>query len=254
MPYREADPREPAPTTTVVWWVELDGRCPAPVSLSRILSGDELERGAGYRFARDRDRFVVARAVLRMILGECLGVDPAEVPLSHGPFGKPEVPLGADGSRLFFSVAHSGGLAFFAVSRAAEVGIDVERVRPAVFESAWAPMWLSCEERMLLEQVADPWWRQQAMFDLWTRKEAFLKGLGCGHRLPLHTVRVPFGSAGAAHVAGAGGGGLDLGGWSVSSLNLGPGLSGALASCGGETRVVLRQFMVREGGVEPPRV
>ncbi len=76
------------------------------------LSDDERERAARFRFDLHRDRFVVCRGNLRELLGERLGVAPAEVEFSYGASGKPET------RGVEFNVSHSESRALIAISRA----------------------------------------------------------------------------------------------------------------------------------------
>ena len=93
-----------------------------PEAFAPFLSADERARAARFHHAPDRDRFVVRRGLLRRLLGERLGIDPASVPLAPGPAGKPSLSW-ADLRRLGmasadgppgFNLARSGGLALFA--------------------------------------------------------------------------------------------------------------------------------------------
>jgi 4'-phosphopantetheinyl transferase len=71
--------------------VRLDRSIETVERLTLILSRDERERAARYRFKRDATRFLVGRAALRSILGEHLGIDPERVRLTCGAHGKPEL-------------------------------------------------------------------------------------------------------------------------------------------------------------------
>jgi 4'-phosphopantetheinyl transferase len=76
-----------------------------------------------------------------------------------------------------FSLAHTAGLAVLAVARV-EVGVDIERIAgPDVLEAA--RLALSDDERARMADWA-PGDAPAAFLDLWTRKEAYLKGIGLG--------------------------------------------------------------------------
>jgi 4'-phosphopantetheinyl transferase len=62
-----------------VWRAALDVPAPRVRALESLLSPDERQRAARYGFARDRRRFVAARATLRLLLGRYLEIDPASV-------------------------------------------------------------------------------------------------------------------------------------------------------------------------------
>jgi 4'-phosphopantetheinyl transferase len=96
-------------------------------ALSNILSDDERQRASRYRFARDKERFTAARAMLRRILAAWLDVPPHQVSFTSSPNGKPAV---ANSQVLQFNLSHSGELAVYAVSASRRIGVDIEQIRP----------------------------------------------------------------------------------------------------------------------------
>jgi 4'-phosphopantetheinyl transferase, N-terminal len=73
---------------------DLDVSAEAIESACGLLSPDERARAARLVFARDRDRFTAARAFLRRLLGEILGVPPARIEFVYGARGKPALAPG----------------------------------------------------------------------------------------------------------------------------------------------------------------
>ncbi|MFI1033764.1 4'-phosphopantetheinyl transferase family protein [Streptomyces sp. NPDC020951] len=143
----------------------------------------------------DRARFLVGCALSRLLLGELLDVPPAEVPLRRacprcgGPHGKVRLDArdspGAPAS-YEFSVTHSGALVGVAVCRGgqgAQVGLDVEDADGFVDVENAARTALSGAELAALHALP-PAERQPAFLRVWTRKEAVLKALGVGLRVP----------------------------------------------------------------------
>src|SRR6184192_3889038 len=90
--------RTPATGEVHVYTGDLDAE-PADGS---VLSDDECERAARFRFDRDRRRFVAGRSALRSLLASYLDADPVEVAFGYGPQGKPFV----SNSTLSFNVSH----------------------------------------------------------------------------------------------------------------------------------------------------
>jgi 4'-phosphopantetheinyl transferase len=72
-----------------------------------------------------------------------------------------------------------------------EVGVDVEEHRAAVDVEGLAPRLCAPPELEALRALA-PAARRVAFFELWTRKEALLKAVGCGLGLPLPEVELAF--------------------------------------------------------------
>jgi 4'-phosphopantetheinyl transferase len=167
----------------------LDLRPPAVEALSRRLCEAEQRRAARFRFARDRRRFIVARALLRELLARRLGAAPEAVQLAYGARGKPRLapPLAASG--WCFNLAHCAELALYAFARNREVGIDLEEVRAFAEADAVAARFFSrCENAAYC--ALDPHARPLGFFNCWTRKEAVVKALGDGLHMPLDSFDV----------------------------------------------------------------
>jgi 4'-phosphopantetheinyl transferase len=159
---------------------------PAPIlrALFHLLSTDECERAARFRFKKDRERFIVARAVLRIILSHYLKLEPAQLRFTYNHYGKPAL-VGTPGdTRLCFNLSHSNSLALFAFTSDRRVGLDLEYVRE---DFAWAEIAeLFFSEREIKMLRALPASMQAAgFFNCWTRKEAYLKAIGEGVSFPL---------------------------------------------------------------------
>jgi 4'-phosphopantetheinyl transferase len=144
------------------------------------LSPTERHRARRFRFERDRRRFIVARGRLREELAARLGVRPERVALEYGENGKPRLA----GRELHFSVSHCDDVALLAFSKDAEIGVDVEAIRPVREADAIATQFFTPAERAAYLALA-PRRRLLGFLRLWTRKEAFVKALGSGFSLPL---------------------------------------------------------------------
>jgi len=167
-----------------VWRAFLDLPPHRVEKLARTLSSDEVRRAEHLFFSVDRLRFTVARGVLRIILGSYLGIPPDEVAFAYGPHGKPALPPEFDEGRLHFNVAHSLGLALYAVARDREVGVDVEWMRPQpVSRSVAARFFAPIEVERLAALPEES--QGEAFYRCWTRKEAYIKARGEGLSLPL---------------------------------------------------------------------
>ena len=84
---------------------------------------------------------------------------------------------------LSLSVTHSAGCLVIAVCGKGRVGVDVERRRPVGQFEALCRRFLSpqeAEEILALHRCH----RLEAFFRVWTRKEAYLKALGCPVGVP----------------------------------------------------------------------
>ena len=167
-----------------VWCASLDVPWAQLERMARSLSGDERNRAARFHFERDRQRFIAGRAVLRAILGRYLDAEPGVLELRYAAHGKPYLAEGFDGGSLRFNLSHCRGLALYAVTRGREIGIDLEAVQALVDAEAIAKRFFSPRENAALQAIPARH-RALAFFNCWTRKEAYVKGLGDGLIHPL---------------------------------------------------------------------
>jgi len=159
-----------------VWCVSVKSMERRLEYLSSLLTVDEIRKAKAYRFERHRQRFCIARGMLRALLGEYLGCAGARVTFSQGAEGKPAL-AGRSGRPLHFNVSHSADLVVYSFCHDAEVGADVEYLdrsldRNLVVNRAFSQAEL---ESYYAAPLSD---RLRTFFQIWARKEARLKARG----------------------------------------------------------------------------
>jgi 4'-phosphopantetheinyl transferase len=156
---------------------------------SEVLAPEECMRADNYRFDLDRERFIVCRAATRKLLAKVAEVEPRDIVFEKTRFGKPFVSAPTKAKRFHFNVSHSGGFAAIAITSLAEVGVDVEEMRPDVdlIEIA-RHSFASCEYDWLAALSETD--RAEVFYRMWTLKEAALKAIGTGFMTPLEYVKV----------------------------------------------------------------
>jgi 4'-phosphopantetheinyl transferase len=197
----------------------------ALTSLTRLLSAEERQRAARFRFDVHRRRYVSGRGQLRRILAHYTGVAPEALVFFYGAQGKPSV------EGIEFNLSHSGDVGVVALTRAAPVGVDVERIRAMDDLDGMARISFSSDERHNLQGLsgAD---KQEAFFRCWTRKEAYVKATGDGLGMPLDSFDVDLGDRPAPiRVASR------RSVWFTLPLALGDGIAGAIAIAGSDWRI-----------------
>jgi 4'-phosphopantetheinyl transferase len=173
-----------------VWRAALSVPLAELSELREVLSPDERSRAARFRFPRDRDRFIAARALLRRLLARYTGERPERLRLTTGPFGKPRLDAQLGGGRVEFNMSHSGAVALYVFAEGRRVGIDVERVLSvAEDDERLSGLWLSAAEVAEMSAMGAVA-RARAFHSLWTRKEAYVKARGEGLSLAPDRVRV----------------------------------------------------------------
>lgn len=214
-----------------VWRADLDPPAPRLKTLRDTLSSDELERADRFHFQRDRDHFIAARGLLRVILGRYLGRGPDELTFYYGPNGKPYLAHTTNGNGLSFNLSRRDGLALYAITRGREVGIDLELIRADLEPEKIAEQFFSPRELVVL-QAAPTDMRQEAFFALWTCKEAYVKATGTGLTFPLNQFSVLSATNGSEVLLSIEKDLEEAARWSLRELSTAPGYSAALAVAG----------------------
>jgi 4'-phosphopantetheinyl transferase len=169
------------PGTCEVWWASTAWLRPWHAGL---LSDGERARRAGLWEEGHRAQYTVAAALLRLVAAPLTGGSAAEVvvdrtcPSCGRQHGRPRLP----GTGLHASISHSGVTVAVAVSRAGEVGVDVQRVADDSVQEL-SPLVLAESEAGYVAVARD-------FFTYWTRKEALVKATGDGVTVPLPQVVV----------------------------------------------------------------
>lgn len=194
--------------------------------LARTLSTEE--RARAQRFYRDehRHRFVVARGVLRCLLGRYLELDANDVAFAYGPYGKPDIDDAQNNARVSFSVSHSHAWVVCAFVRERRIGIDIEH-RAGDRHDSLVDHVLSESERRRFAYLPGTE-RAAAFLDIWTRKEAYLKAIGTGLAMAPTDIEIALDHDGAQPMVRTATGPV-LACWSIRDIRLDDAYAGALA-------------------------
>ena len=192
---------------------------------SRVLSPDEIERARRYQFDRDRRRFTLARASLRLLLSKYLRTKPEQIVFNYGKHGKPF--LVDPSSAIQFNVSHSEEMALIAVAHGREVGVDIEFLRSLTDQEQLLTTNFSSREVAAFRSLPS---RQQqaAFFAGWTRKEAYLKARGDGLSIPLDSFTVSLGPDEPAALLEVQTDPQETARWSMKNLSVAAGYAAAL--------------------------
>jgi 4'-phosphopantetheinyl transferase len=216
------------PDEVHVWRAALDQTASCVRSLWQTLAMDERARAERFRFQKDREHFIVARGLLRALLGRYLAMEPSQLRFSYSLHGKPALAWDSGGDGLRFNVSHSHRLALFAISYGRELGIDVERIRAGVASEQTAERFFSPSEVAVLCSLPSHL-RTTAFFHCWTRKEAYIKARGEGLSLHLDQFAVSLAPGEPPALLSTQQGPHEAWRWSLQELNPGPGYVAALA-------------------------
>jgi 4'-phosphopantetheinyl transferase len=143
-----------------------------------LLSDEERDRWRRFRSERDRDTFALAHALLRTTLTELGDREAADWRFDTGPHGKPALATGVSSRPLSFNLSHAHGMIACAVALDAQVGVDVESLSRVSDCRRIASRYFSPREVAQIESAGED--LTTRFFELWTLKEAFIKGIGVG--------------------------------------------------------------------------
>lgn len=179
-----------------VWCASLvqpsDGLC-------ELLSQDERARADRFYFDRDRNRFILSRGLLRMIIGCYLDINPTQIQFCYGPHGKPALQTSFQNRTFYFNLSHSKDLVLFAFSWDHQVGIDIEYLRPISEAEYIADHFFSYNESTLIRTINTKD-KLDAFFKIWTSKEAYLKATGGGLTESLSEIDISLTSTDSTHI------------------------------------------------------
>ena len=224
-----------------IWRTSLDRPRAEVQHLQKSLSADEHAKCARFRHPEDRDRFIVARGLLRVMLGHYLGRQPTQVHFRYGPHGKPEVAGESEIDTIRFSLSHSQGTALYAFALGREVGVDLEGVRPHPMDEQIAQHYFSRGENETLRNLP-PGDRHRAFLHFWTRREAYLKARGDGLTVLPRLANLSLVPGEPVGLAGADEDSQQAPRWFLTELDLGPAYIAALVVEGEDCRLVCGQW------------
>jgi 4'-phosphopantetheinyl transferase len=212
-----------------IWSLYLPDHREETAACRDLLDGDELDRAGKFIASSDAERFILCRGLLRKLLAGRLQTDPATLRFSRTPNGKPFL----ENSLLEFNVSHSRDRLLIAMTQGRAVGVDIEFRRDGLSLHAIAKRWFSPEENAFFTAAEHP---QRAFFEIWSKKEAYVKALGTGVYKALNTFSVP--SGGESLMPGSGGEPR----WFFKILEIDPGYAAAVVSEAPACPVRLRNF------------
>lgn len=174
-----------------VWCASLEQPASRVEQLRQILSAEELSRADRFYFEQHKKRFIVGRGLLRTILGRYLGIEPSRVQFSYGAHGKPALEAIPGESTLQFNLSHSQDIALYGVTCDRLIGVDIEYIRPMSDAEQIVERFFAATENAVFRALPTTQ-KQEAFFNCWTRKEAYLKACGDGLARSLNHIEVSF--------------------------------------------------------------
>jgi len=209
--------------------------------LEDLLAADEIKRAGQFHFHKDRIHFITARGLLRIILGRYLDVPPDKLRFCYNAYGKPALAPEFSARGLRFNISHSHDLVLYAVTAGREVGVDIEHIKAYAADDPLAGQFFSPRELVELRALPQGT-QQQAFFNCWTRKEAYIKAVGKGLSIDLDDFDVSFRPGEPAALLRVSGDAQEAARWALREITPAAGYVGALAVEGHDWRLQCWQW------------
>lgn len=170
-----------------VWLLPIDGwdyNAVTESGITELLSAEEQLRLQRFRPVMKKVEFIASRLLLRHLLRTYTEWNIKEIEAIADDMGRPFWFLEGKPIALFFSLSHTKNMICCSVSRHKEIGCDIELLQPRKYQQELATRVFSEKEQQFYHKLP-----QQAQSEFfyrsWTLKEAFVKALGQGLRIPL---------------------------------------------------------------------
>lgn len=149
-----------------------------------LLSDEERSRAERFMFDRDRNRYIAAHALCRLMLSRLsLNPDsnyqPHEWLFGEEEKGRPYITNNDQPCGLDFNISHTIGMVGCAVSNSGRVGLDLEpKDRSVNLEALADKQFAKLEQQQFY--AAPNAEKADSFFEFWTLKEAYIKVTGKG--------------------------------------------------------------------------
>jgi 4'-phosphopantetheinyl transferase len=135
--------------------------------LASLLDAQERDRARRLRIDADRKAYVLAHALLRALVAAESGLDAEAIHIAHDVRGRPFIERAPE---LHVSMSHHRDAVACAATRAAPVGVDIERIAGKPVDAGLLGAFVVTHEAVTERQF----------FFQWTALEAFWKACGTG--------------------------------------------------------------------------
>jgi 4'-phosphopantetheinyl transferase len=158
-----------------IWKIPISSNLKLISKFSDILSGKEQRRAERYHQQKDKDRFILSRIALRILIGKYSGIPPHTIIFAEGINKKPFAE-NINLKNFQYNLSHAENFIVIAFSKS-EIGIDIEKVdKNFSFKEILEQNFSDGEIAFIKNSNAS----SDNFYLLWTRKEALLKATSKG--------------------------------------------------------------------------
>lgn len=140
------------------------------IRLDNVLVPEELQKAERFLHQQDRQRYIVRKHVLRLLLAQFLSLSPLKIDFQLTANKKPSV------QGIQFNVSHSKNCVLIVIA-SSPAGVDIEYIDPLFQFEEMMELCFNREEEEFIRKSPH---HLINFYTLWTRKEAILKATGEG--------------------------------------------------------------------------
>lgn len=168
-----------------VWSFDLSYYKLDEINWKNYLTSKDIMQSKTLFYKEARAKFIIRHGIRNILIQKYTGLLAPKIEFEFSPHGKPTL---VDSS-LQFSTSSSNSKTLIAFTRGANLGIDVEAIKPIPHLDDLVAYGFSPQEQTEFS-ILPPEIKPEIFFHIWTQKEAFLKAIGKGLAIPPQAVTV----------------------------------------------------------------
>ena len=159
----------------------------------KILNIEEQKHANSFNFTKDRNRYIIARSVLRILLEKYLkNIQKEELLFDRTKYGKPYLCDLINLHNIKFNLSHSYDYIVYAFTKNNNVGVDIEFINRDIVIEDIIENSCSEQEKLLLNDLNKDD-KCNTFYKFWVIKEAIVKAMGVGMSFDLRCISVNLG-------------------------------------------------------------
>lgn len=164
-----------------LYFLQINETIDEPIFLQmlELLSPEKREQIKRYRFDLDKKLSLYSEALVRILACQFLNISNKDITFVKSSFGKPYI---QEYSNFHFNISHTKSAIAVIISDKS-IGVDIEAIREA--DMLIANRFFTDDEIRYITEANE--YKNKRFFEIWTKKEAYIKYIGKGLSIPLNS-------------------------------------------------------------------
>lgn len=150
--------------------------------LLSFISKEKQDQVNRFQFDIDKKLSLYTELLVRIIACQTLGIKNEEIIFEKGEYGKPYI---RDYTNFHYNVSHTRNAIVVVVSDKS-IGVDIEKIKTADMQIA--NRFFTTSEQEYIKEFSSK--EDKRFYEVWTKKEAYIKFIGKGLSMPLNSFDV----------------------------------------------------------------